>query len=100
MLQDLSFGRLENEFYDRKPQPGDFVICFQNNQVLLKQEEEHYLLPTVEDVSPLTEDWNCWFSEGLRYVFRMQERNFFLWLGDVQEGDCSEFCFEPIRMLR
>jgi len=100
MLQDLSFGRLENEFYDRKPQPGDFVICFQNNQVLLKQEEDHYLLPTVEDVSPLTEDWNCWFSEGLRYGFRMQEKNFFLWLGDVPEGDCSDFCFEPIRMLR
>ena len=101
MLQDLSVGKLENEFYDLQPKGEDLVICFQNNQVLLKGAEDgRFLLPTVAEVSPLTENWKCWYSEGFRYVFRIRETNFFLWLGDVAEGDCGDYSFEPIRLLR
>ena len=80
MLQDLAYGRLENEFYHLQPSPEDLVICFQNNQVLLKQEGDQFLLPTVAEVTALTERWDPWYEEGLRYVFRLQEKNFFLWL--------------------
>lgn len=101
MLQDLTYGRLENEFYDLKPRQEDLVICFRNNHVLLKQvAEDHYLLPTASEMFPLTEHWHSWFAEGFRYVFRIQETNFFLWLGEVNEEDCGAYCFEPIRLLR
>ena len=101
MLQDLSFGRLENEFYNTAPQADDFIICFQQNQILLKcAEDNRFLIPTLGEVSSLSEEWKPWFAEGLRYVFRMQENNYFLWLGDLEEIDSSDFCFESIRLLR
>lgn len=100
MLQDLVYGRLENEFYHRQPNSEDLVVCFQNNQVLLKQEGDQLLLPTVAEVTALTEQWNPWYEEGLRYVFRIQEKNCFLWLGDLREEDCVAFSLEPVRLLR
>ena len=100
MLQDLAYGRLENEFYHLQPSPEDLVICFQNNQVLLKQEGDQFLLPTVAEVTALTEQWDPWYEEGLRYVFRIHEKNFFLWLGDLKEEACDAYSLEPIRLLR
>ena len=101
MLQDLSVGKLENEFYYLTPRDDDLVICFQNNQVLLcKGEDDQYLLPTVGAIASLSENWQHWFAEGFRYVFRIRETRFFLWLGDVRAEDCGVFSFEPIRLLR
>ena len=101
MLQDLSYGRLENEFYNIAPKEEDFVICFQKNQIFLKREgDDRFLIPTVGEVSPLAENWKTWFDEGFRYVFRMQGKNYFLWLGDLTEELWEEYALEPIRMLR
>lgn len=100
MLQDLVYGRLENEFYHLQPNAEDLAICFQNDQVLLKQEGDLLLLPTVAEVTALSEQWNPWYEEGLRYVFRIQEKNCFLWLGDLREEDCVAFSLEPVRLLR
>ena len=84
MLQDLSVGKLENEFYNLEPKAGDLVICFHENQVLLKKAEDgSFLLPTVDEVSPLTEGWDHWYESGFRYVFRIRATNFFLWLGNA-----------------
>ena len=101
MLQDLSFGRLENEFHNITPQPEDFVICFQNQQILLKRTEENEIsVPTVAEAESWIPEWSQWFDEGLRYVFRMQEKNYFLWLGDLEDKDYGDYRFESIRMLR
>ena len=101
MLQDLSFGKLENEFYHLQPNAEDMVICFQNNQILLYRGEDNNLtLPTVAEVTPWAENWRSWFAEGFRYVFRMQEKNYFLWLGELEERDYGPYSFEPMRMLR
>jgi len=101
MLQDLSYGRLENEFRNIAPQPEDFVICFQNQQILLKRAEDNEIsVPTVTEAESWIPQWNHWFEEGLRYVFRMQDQNFFLWLGDLEEKEYGAYGFEPIRLLR
>ena len=101
MLQDLSYGRLENEFHNIAPQPDDNVICFRDQQILFRRDgEETIAFPTVKEMETWTAGCRTWFAEGLRYVFRMQEQNYFLWLGDVGEQDYGDYCFEPIRMLR
>lgn len=101
MVQDLAFGKLENEFHNLTPQPEDFVICFQNQQILLKREEDnHFLCPTVAELESWCSHCRTWFAEGFRYVFRMQEKNYFLWLGDLEESFCEGYCFESIRLLR
>ena len=39
MLQDLTYGRLENEFYDREATEQDLVICVWKNRILVKRTE-------------------------------------------------------------
>lgn len=101
MLQDLSAGKLENEFRNTCPQSGDVVLCFQNGSVLLKRNIDNTLeLPSYAAVCRWRGSWNCWNGEEFRYIFRMQEVNYFLWMG--QAGDCPEpaFRYESIRQLR
>ena len=101
MLQDLTFGRLENEFRNITPEENDLVICFQNNQILLKRGEENQIsFPMVAEAAPWTENWQHWYTEGFRYVFRMQDQNFFLWLGNAEDADYGAYRFEPVRTLR
>jgi len=101
MLQDLSYGRLENEFQNIAPRPEDFVICFQNHRILMKRDKDNTgSFPAFAEAETWAGDWQSWFAEGFRYVFRMQEQNYFLWLGDLEEKDYEDYRFEPIRMLR
>ena len=101
MLQDLTSGRLENEFRNRKPQSEDIVLCFQNQQMLLKSDGEgNHSFPTFSEISPWASHWKKWFAEGFRYVFRLQERNYFVWLGDLDREDRVDYQFAPVRSFR
>ena len=99
MLQDLTNGRLENEFRNLLPGREDIVICLQNQQILLKPGAED-VFPIFEEVSPWAENWTNWYEQGFRYVFRMQEQNYFLWLGDLAEEDTGDYSFAHVRTLR
>ena len=100
MLQDLSHGKLENEFHVLPPKGEDILLCFSGNRLLLKRQGREAAFPTIGEASPWLDTWTPWFSEGLRYVFRMQEKNYFLWLGDVSPEDRGGYTFEPLRPLR
>jgi len=99
MLQDLEYGRLENEFRDQAPTAEDIVICFQNQQILLKQGSED-VFPTFAEVSMLEENWKRWYDQGFRYVFRMVGQNYFLWLGDLCAEAPVGYSYVNVRMLR
>ena len=93
MLQDLETGRLENEFYNKTAGVEDGILCFHQGQVLLCRDSGDGLaLPTLGQLGkpPQTPP---------RYLFRMQDRNYFLWTDAIP--DCPEgFGFEPVRQLR
>ena len=94
MLQDMAFGRLENEFRNITAVPADTVLCFQEGQVLLRREADDTLtLPTLSQIA------NTETAALPRYLFRMHERNFFLWTDDAPVS-AAGFAFEPVRMLR
>ena len=99
MLQDISFGRLENEFYNLGPQPEDIVICFQNQQILLKQGSDK-VFPVYAEVSYWAESGKNWYPEGFRYAFRMLNTNYFLWLGDTEAEQTGDFRLAHVRTLR
>ena len=101
MLQDLSWGRLENEYRPCVPGEGDLVVCVAGNGILVRREEGNILqLPTVAQVRKWEADWEPWGEQSLQYAFRMQETNYFLWMG--QAGMCPDaaFGYEPARALR
>ena len=100
MLQDLSFGRLENEFRNVPPESGDLVVCIRENGILLGRSEEGTLsFPAWGQVQRWAENWHHWEGEPFRYVFRMQEKNYFLWMGEGGEADAG-FTYESARLLR
>lgn len=97
MLQDLSFGKLENEFHVRQPSGDDILICIQGNKVLIcRHDDDTLILPTVHQVN--TALWDHWDAEPYRYIFRMQNRDYYLWMGTG--GSCSGFDYEDMRTLR
>ena len=101
MLQDMAYGRLENEFRKIEPQSGDRVLCVRDNQILIRRDRRDFLeMPTVSQVMAWSEDWENWYEGKLQYAFRLGEENWFLWMG--RAGACPErsFAYESARALR
>lgn len=103
MLQDLSFGKLENAFRLQQPAGEEPVICISGSRVLIKREESGILtLPSCEAVGKWAEafGWSRWEKEGFRYIFRMQGVDCYLWMG--QSGECvdPDYHYEEVRQMR
>ena len=97
MLQDLDFGKLENEFYSKEPTGEDILICMAGDQVLIRRYADDTLeLPTVGQVN--TALWEHWDGDPYRYIFRMQGKDYYLWMGEAE--DHRGFTFEDTRRLR
>ena len=95
MLQDLVFGRLENEFRNIAAQAEDTILCFHDGQVLLHRETDDTLtLPTLSQMA-------AWQTHAApRYVFHMQGQNYFLWTDPAPVSPDGGFAYEPARSLR
>ena len=103
MLQDLDYGRLENEFRNVYPAEGDTVVCFRGNMALVNRNENNELrLPTYGEVLAWAEanNWESWNENKTRYVFRMQDVNYFIWWGEGGESADPSYAYETTMMLR
>ena len=85
MLQDLAFGRLENEYRPVPPQEGDAVLCFRDGALLVRKFPNGSLaFPTVSQV-----------RGHLQYAFRLHGVNYYLAAETPEAGD-----YIPVRQLR
>lgn len=101
MLQDLSYGRLENEFRNVEPTDGDFVVCVCKNAILVKKDTGNVLhLPIYAQVKNWAKAWQQWNTKGFRYVFRLHGVNYFLWMGEAGECPDADYVFEPAKQMR
>ncbi len=101
MLQDLAFGRLENEFRVKMPEDEDIVVCFQDNSVLISRAENDTLqLPSFAQVKAWCGGWSSWNTEQLQYIFRLQGVNYFLWMGESGDTSDTTYHYESTRNLR
>ena len=101
MLQDLDFGYLDNHYQPAMPEDEDFVVCVQGKQILVcRDEEDHLTLPTWARVKTWCGDWNQWFEEPVQYVFTMQKKRYFLWMGQAGTAGDEAFGYEPAMTLR
>lgn len=101
MLQDLTYGTLQNEFRSPAPQAEDRVLCFRGGELLIFRDDAGRILyPDYIQAKNWILHWNSWNPEAFRYVFRMQDVNYFLFLGE--SGDCPDenYRYEPVRRLR
>ena len=94
MLQDLTHGRLENEYRPAVPRECDYVLCVRGRDILLRRDADQTLeLPTVGHV-------RRWWGDGeLRYGFRLHEVNYYLCMGEGGEAE-APYGYEAARSLR
>ena len=103
MLQDMPYGRLENEFRTLQPQDGDPVVCIRGDKVLVARDENDALtLPTFAQMKQWASHgtWRPWDVEREQYVFRLLDQNYFLWMGEAGESEDPAFAYESIKPLR
>ena len=90
MLQDLEFGRLENEYRPLPPRDDDFVLCFRGPEVLLHRLSDNRLrLPTVAQLP----------AGALQYAFRLHDLSYYLRTDSPAEAP-APFAWERVRTLR
>lgn len=94
MLQDLEYGRLENEYRPTPPRDDDLVLCFRGPDVLLcPGEDGSPVLPTAAQVTA----W--WGPQRLRYGFRIHGTVYYL-LSPADPDAPQPFLWENARGLR
>lgn len=95
MLQDLEYGRLENEYRPVPPVSTDAILCFRRGDVLLHRSPENTLtLPTWAEL----QSWGWGISEP-RYAFRLQGTGYYLLT--APDGDApAPYTWERARTLR
>ena len=103
MLQDLDYGRLENEFRNIYPSDEDIVVCFNGNKALIHRTENNELrLPSYKEVLTWAEvnNWENWNENRTQYVFRLQDVNYFIWWGEGGEPADPSYAYEATMSLR
>ena len=99
MLQDLDFGYLDNQYRQKCPQPHDTVLCMRSGDILLHRSADNTLsFPTWSQVQSQCSTWHRWGGMELQFIFTLQERDFYLWMGEA--GDLPGFTYEPAATLR
>ena len=100
MLQDLDYGRLENEFRNLQPEQDDIAVCFSEKKVLLRRVNDTTELPSIAQMDTCSADWKIWGQEAYRYVFRLHGKNYFIWMGTAGDCDLEGYDYEPLWTLR
>lgn len=103
MLQDLEYGRLENEYRIVEPTAKAKVVCANGNKLLVKRAADDTLtLPTYQEVMAWAEvnQWEHWYEKKVQYVFRMQGEDYFIWMGEAGESGDPTYGYEAAVSLR
>jgi len=101
MLQDLDFGLLDNQYREKAPIFEDTVVCIRGKDILISRDGQGRLtLPTLKQVQHWCKNWTDWGIGTFRYAFRMQEQNYFLYMGEGGIPEDSTFSYEPAATLR
>ena len=99
MLQDLSYGHLDNQYQVKSPNPDDIVLCMCGSKILVARDAEDALhFPTWAMVEAVSGDWNRWGGSPVQFIFSMQDQDYYLWMGEA--GQVPEYTFEGLNDLR
>ena len=93
MLQDLDFGKLDNQYRNEQATAADRILLFREGQILIGRDAEDTLsLPTLAQTEPP--------KEAPRYLFTLQGQRYFLWTDEAPSRPIEGFDYEGVRTLR
>lgn len=100
MLQDLAFGKLDNAFREKQPGKDARILCFRDGEILVARAADDTLsLPSFSQAEHWSSSWEHW-NDTFRYVFNLQDIDYFVWMGQAGECPDAAFQYEPVRSLR
>ena len=101
MIQDISFGKLDNQFKNIEITDNDVVVCFRGRSVLVNKNAEHIAcMPRWSQVKEWSRDWGHWIDAPVIYGFSLQDVNYFIWMGEAGTPVDTAFAYEQARGLR
>lgn len=74
MFQEIEPHVLNNEHKNRKPEKNDYAIIYKDNKVLIYNEDEQRIFPTIGDIMQS----HTVNPDGFVYLFDLDDRGFFL----------------------
>lgn len=99
MLQDLSFGHLDNQYHEKTPCSRDRVLCMRGGDILIARGQDNTLsLPVWAQVQAQCARWNRWGGFETQFIFSMQDEDYYLWMGEA--GEVPGFSYESASTLR
>ncbi len=87
MINNIFPHKFDNTYKNEIAQIGDYILCYKDNHILLKEENKKLVIPRVEK------------NIKARYLFSIDEEKFFLVEHSEIEID-DKFCFYPVGILR
>ena len=101
MIQDISFGKLDNQFKNIEIADNDVVVCFRGRSVLVNKNAEHIAcMPRWSQVKEWSRDWGHWIDAPVIYGFSLQNVNYFIWMGYAEETADDTYNFETVTDIR
>lgn len=95
MIQDISPHKYNNTFYSKMPCNSDYVLIFENEDVVLKKNEIDKSLPTYGEIKEIL-DLDI---DKLLYLFSIDDHGFYL-IFDEKINNIDKFYKENINIFR
>lgn len=97
MIQELDNQIFDQTYQPKVPRETDMVFCFQGHGrrddcILLNQSNHEIIIPTIQEMKPDPKD--------LQYLFAIDEKYFYLYVGNQNLIETLHYTFQPIRTLR
>lgn len=101
MIQDISFGKLDNQFKNIEITDNDVVVCIRGRSVLVNKNAEGVAcMPRWSQVREWSKDWGHWIDAPVIYGFNLQDVNYFIWMGYAEETADDTYNFETVTDIR
>lgn len=97
MIQELGNHYFNQSYQPKVPRETDIVLYFQGHGrkddcLLLGQSDHQIILPTIQEMKPHTND--------LQYLFAIDEKYFYLHIGNDCPMENMKYSYAPIKALR
>ena len=95
MLQDIAPYVYHNEYHPCAPEPEDYLLIYQQQQILLRTDGSSFIIPKISELPAAFRRQ----PETFQYLFSIDEYRFFLGT-EQQAAFLEDYSFQPIRVLR
>lgn len=92
MIQDIGTHYYRNEYVPVPPKEQDFILCYNQKNILIKKTKDSFLLPHFCDIPN-------WEKEPYIYLFSIDEHHFYI-LPQLDPSLLSDFTFEDLVIFR